>query len=189
MIPPTSKRFARWQPPSRDVTITKQELATLPPRELRLKIFRQVVEPFYIQGVDGLAAQAATPEEGAKIKQQAGALRLLNRQTHDRLGELLKWTVGVTVLFLVGLIGFSWHWGRLASPGLVMVLTALPGALFLLVVASAAGGGGGPVQQLSPALTRSIAQALLWPFGLVAGIGLLGLFAAGMGRLIARRRA
>ena len=169
---------------SQSVTLTKQELATLSPREIRLKIFRQVVEPFYNLGVDGVAAQAGTPDEQAKFKQQAGLLGLLNRQTHDRIWTLVLWTGGVSLVFLIGLVGFSWHWGRLASPGVVILLTALPGALFAVALTTVGGGAA----HVSQDLMRQVVGMLVLPYAVAAGAGLLLLLVAGVGRLAVRLR-
>ncbi len=175
--------------PGQSASLTKQELTSLSPRELRLKIFRQVVEPYYVEGVDTVAAKAPTPAEQAKIKRDATLLTPLNRQTHTYLGGFITGAVIITMLLLAGLVFFSWRWGRLANAGLIGLLVSGPPTLFLLAVSSSASRDGGPVRQLTPELTHQVASSLLVPYAWVAATSLTLLLAALIGRLIQAGRA
>jgi hypothetical protein len=174
------------------VFITKADLATLPPRELRLKIFRQVVEPYYELGAKGVAAkQSADPAKQANIERQAGVLGLINQQTHDKLRQLFLISLALVVLPLAGLVYFSAGFGRLVSPGLVLVLLTWPAAIAFLVLQIAknsskpVGGEGGPV---SPETLQLALGAVLPGLALVFLLGLILLLGAAVGRTVAKRK-
>ena len=52
-----------WQPiPSLNIVVREQDIAGLTPREARLWLFRQLAEPLYYEGPQGLASLATDPE-------------------------------------------------------------------------------------------------------------------------------
>ncbi len=176
-------------------TITRADLDSLSPRELRLKIFGQLVKPYYQLGVKGVAAQQTNdPKERESIEKQAGLLALINRQTHDWLQSAFLISLAALVLPLAGLVYFSYRFGRLASPGFILTLVPLPA----MVVGSAllAAGAGPPTMPgqsggaaaLPPEALKLILQAVLPALWSVVAAGVALLLAAGIGRLIWRHR-
>lgn len=116
---------------SLEVVFTAKDLETLSPRELRLKVFRAFAERFYDQGARGIAeAQGLSKAAVDKAVKDASMLSLFSQAAHDRLGTVLGWLIVVNVLLLAALVFFSYRFGRLASPGLIMLLVGLPGLLF-----------------------------------------------------------
>ncbi|QQG49665.1 MAG: hypothetical protein HZB70_02605 [Candidatus Berkelbacteria bacterium] len=172
------------------ITISRDDVEKLSPRELRLKIFRQITEPLYNEGVDGAVKRFTdNPEEQKKLANDASLLRFLTKDTHEKISSFLTIGIAVTVLFLIGLVFFSFGWGRLGNPGLILFVLGLPGAAFGLLISNPpSNGDGGGLSSLPPEFGVAIAQQLKSVFGLVSLGGLTLLVVALVGSIISRRR-
>lgn len=123
--------------PGLRILVREQDLTGLSPRQIRLGFFRQLAELLYRDGSDGLAGLADDPEMRMNLSQGLGPLGLVNAQSHGSLQRLLT-PLGVACLvLLVPLIFFSYRFGRLFSPGLVLFAASLPWAAFFGFVALA----------------------------------------------------
>ena len=107
-----------------DVTITKDELLNQSPREIRLNLFQQIVEPIYY----------GTAELDKNAAEQYGALTYLNEETYKTL-MLYFWISLIPVaLFTAGIVFFSHRYGRLVSPAvLLLTFGTLPSLSLILV--------------------------------------------------------
>jgi hypothetical protein len=196
------KQKARLQPGDKVETlpgifITKVELETLSPRELRLRIFSRVVTPYYELGAKEVAArQTADPAERADIERQAGLLALLNQATHDTLATSRMISFGALILPLIGLVYFSAGFGRLVSPGLVMVLLTFPAAILGLITQIAQrsskpfgsdGPGAAAGPGLSPESILTIMNGILPGYLAIFGLGITLLLIAGIGKIVSKR--
>lgn len=166
-------------------TITAADLK-LSPKELRMRMFRQISEPIYTLGVEGAAKQfTADPEAQKKFSDQAFALKFLTRDMHERLKGLGLAALALGVVELLSVAWFSARWGRLANPGLLLAFVAFPGTIagltMLPTMATQNSGGGGPVP---PAVMLYAAAALqeVYPMVLWLGVGML--VVAGIGRIV-----
>lgn len=170
-------------------TITAADLE-LPPRELRLKIFRQIAEPIYTLGAEGAAKKfTSDPVQQEQFKKDAFLLGLLTRETHEKLKWLGGWGLGLSVLTLAGVVFFSARWGRLANPGLLLLMVALPGVVLSIAVASPGPEtGGGPFSMLPPDIRPGLGAAVRDTYVPVAVTGLGLLVVAGIGRLVSAVR-
>lgn len=138
-------------PDNKDISITKQELNTLSPREIRLKIFRQVVEPIYKQKMD------------EKTAKQYGLLAVLNENTHKSLQQVFIYTLIPALLAAAGMIFFSYRYGRLVSPAVVLLMVSTLPALIVLIAQHARapkGADKGPFGGLPPEVISPIAASL-----------------------------
>jgi hypothetical protein len=170
-------------------TITKADLS-LSPRELRLKIFRQIAQPVYDLGVDGAAKQfSSDPKQQEQFAKSASFLAVLTRKTHDTLLRDGQIGLGVAALFLAGVVFFSARWGRLANPGLLLVVTGLPGAIAGSVLGRA--GSGMKLGPLPSDVVPAVGQAMQVVYlpAIEVGVGLVVI--AGIGRVVSgmRKRA
>ncbi len=171
-----------------NVTLTTADLNTLTPRQIRLKLVSQIVEPFYTKGVDQAVAEATSnPDQQAQLKSQVGLLGPLSASNHQKLGGAAQVSLILVLLALIGVVGFSAGWGRLASPGVVALLTAGPLALVFTIiklgVEHPGPDGSGPFQNpVVAALVPAVQPYYAW--AALAGVGLL--LAAGLGKLISR---
>ncbi len=111
-----------------DAVITKGDIASLSPREIRLKLFGQIVEPIYY----------GTEELDKNTAQQYGALAILNEKTHDSLVTFFWISLIPVTLFMAGLVFFSHRYGRLVSPAIMLLLFSLLPSLFLFLIQNAA---------------------------------------------------
>lgn len=169
-------------------TITEQDMNDLSPRELRLKIFRQVIAPIYDKGVEGAAKEfTSDPVQQKKFINDAQLLQLLTDRTHKMIGGMLLMTTGVTMVLAAAVIFFSWRWGRLVSPGLVTLLVSIPGTfLGLLLSYPPKNGDTGGVNALPPeaAGMLSVAVGSVYFWAIWIGVGLL--ISAGIGKIVSR---
>lgn len=116
-----------------EVVFTAEDVNTLSPRELRLKVFRAFAASVYDRGVRDLAeSQGLDAEAVEKAERDAFLIKNLSADTHGQLGKVLAWMIVADVTLLAALAFFSWRFGRLASPGLVLTLVGLPGLLLWL---------------------------------------------------------
>ena len=172
------------------LTLSKQDIATLSPRELRLKIFRQITEPIYDKGLSAASQQfAANPEDQQTFQRQAAALGVLTKSTHDALRQASIVALIAAVVFLIGMILFSHGWGRLVSPAVIALLVSPLGFLFGLLLRYPPTNGDSPFSQLPGGIGPEIGGGMIGTYGTVlwAGIGLL--VVAGVGKLVMSLRA
>ena len=162
----------------KDVSITRQELESLEPREIRLKIFRQVVEPIYL-----------TPRTPETMKQY-GVLAFLNQEMAQKIATIFYASLPVPALALLGLVWFSRGLGRLVSPSVPILLFVTPVAFLLVIVqyAPLPEGDGGLLSALPRELIGEIAASLSWPFYVLWLVAAALLLAAFVGKLVARRK-
>lgn len=121
-----------WQPiPSLKIVVREQDIAGLTPREMRLWFFRQLAEPMYYEGHEGLSGLASDPEMAKNMEGGIGPLGFLSAETHGKLQNIF-FVFGFLSLALLGLlVFFSYRFGRLGSPGCVIFLAALPGLILI----------------------------------------------------------
>ena len=155
---------AVFQPiPGQNVTMTREEFNTLTPRQLRLRIFEQVVEPIYRQ------------ERSEQTKSQLGFLAFLNYQTHETINKVFQVSLIPLLLAVAGLIFFSHGFGRLISPALSLVFVSAPFAFLLFALQNTPDGRA--FGSMPPEVQRQIASALSPAFytAFLAGPGLIAL--------------
>jgi hypothetical protein len=119
-----------WQPiPSLKIVVREEDIAGLTPREMRLWFFRQLAEPIYYDGQQGLAGLASDPEMAKNMEGGIGPFGFISAETHGKLQKIF-FVFGFISLTLLGLlVFFSYRFGRLGSPGCVLFLAALPGLI------------------------------------------------------------
>jgi len=115
--------------PGLPVELREADIAGRSPRELRLFVWRQLAEPLYREGLEGLMARIEDPEMRAGFAGGIGPLALFSLQAHQTLFRLLWIVLPCTLVLLALLILFSYRFGRLGSPGLVLFVASLPGAI------------------------------------------------------------
>jgi hypothetical protein len=167
------------------LTLTKQDALTLGPRELRIKIFSQLTTPIYDKGLDGAAAQfTSNPAEQKEFKKNATLLGLFTSETHKTLKKMFTIVSIVAAVLLAAVIYFSAGWGRLVSPGLLLLVVALPGALFSLILAHPPQDGDAPFAALPKELTDTLSSNLSHSYLYAALLGVFLLVAALIGKTI-----
>ncbi|HKZ43651.1 MAG TPA: hypothetical protein VJZ78_01280 [Anaerolineales bacterium] len=124
-----------YQPiPGMDITVRMEDIEGKSPREARLWFFRQMAEPLYTQGQQGLIEMMTDPEMKESVSGGVGPLALISASTHAKLGSVLI-ICGLISFFLLGmLIFFSYRFGRLGNPGFVIFMAAIPNLILLAVL-------------------------------------------------------
>lgn len=160
------------------VSITREELDNLSPKELRLKVFKQVVEPIYYQ--------KRTPEAAS----QYGILAYFNLETHNQIRRFFGLSLVPLVISLAGLVGFSYRYGRLISPAVPLLLTSLPISFFLYLIqhTTPPKGDDGPLSAFPREVVLQVAKALSPPFYLATLSAFTLIFAAIVIKTLSRFR-
>ncbi len=182
--------------PGLKLSVTEEDLAKLSPRELRLSIFRQIAEPFYREGTGGLAELVEDPELKKGLGAGAGAFNFFTLDMHESLRGTFLFLGIVSLLLFIPLIFFSHRFGRLASPGFVLILASLPGAiLFNLISASPPPaaqppgeevGMGGMLGYLAANTVPPLAEIIARTYTIVLVLGLVLVISSGLGTVIFR---
>lgn len=165
--------------------VTKADIMTKSPRELRISLFKQLTEPIYDKGIKG-AAQEFTPDPAAQAQFQkdAALLGVFTKNTHDSLQRAFIWTALFAGVMLILLIYFSAGWGRLVSPALVLLLVSPLGTVLSLLLLYPPKDGDAPFTALPTGVAQEIGTSLNQSYlsATLVGVGLL--VAAGIGKLI-----
>lgn len=154
-----------WQPiPSLKILVREEDIAGLTPREMRLWFFRQLAEPIYYEGQQGLENLATDPEMAKNMEGGIGPFGFISAATHSKLLKTF-YIVGSISLVLMGLlVFFSYRFGRLGSPGCVLFLAALPGLIVLSGVRGwleqTAGNSGQPAEMTTVTLYTQMISRL-----------------------------
>lgn len=169
-----------------EAKITKNELDTLSSREIRLRIFRQIVEPYYYQGADDVADSFAnSPEQQRQIEQNAGLLALFNADTHRSLNIAFWLSLVLVSIPVIGLVRFSYRWGKLVSPAMVaLIVSLLPSmvlTLFWVAINSTAPEGGVLLMQSDAA--KEFVKAVAPVYWSLTALGTVLLIGAMIARL------
>ncbi|OLB76374.1 MAG: hypothetical protein AUI14_18950 [Actinobacteria bacterium 13_2_20CM_2_71_6] len=155
------------------VTITRHDVDTLSPRQLRLKVSGAFAARFYDLGPRGMATKLKADEAATKkAESDAAVLRPFTRDGHRWFATALLVLCGVDLILLGLVVVFSHRFGRLVSPGVVLILVGLPGPLFWALShqppASTAPPAGGPAAGLAGGAAGGAGSAADGPAGMVA---------------------
>jgi hypothetical protein len=124
----------KYQPiPGLQITVTLEDIAGKTPREARLWFFRQMAEPLYYDGPEGLANLMTDPEKEQNLSGGVGPLGFINSDSHKKLLGAFVVSGLVSLFFLGFLVIFSFRYGRFGSPGCVIFLAAIPNLLLFTV--------------------------------------------------------
>lgn len=168
------------------VTITEKDLS-LSATDIKLKVFMPLTEIVYQNGVEGAAAKLAkTPEEKQKFVNDASMLKFFTLSTNRMLNKFSTVTILVSAFLLLGVIYFSARWGRLANPGLLLIMVSLPGSLFGLIASHPPknAANGTALGFLPPDISQQIGSAFSHSYAKITITGLVLLLVAAVGRLV-----
>jgi len=171
------------------IVITEKDLE-LSISEIKLKIFKPLTDSLYHNGIEATADRyAADPEQKKKFINDAFALRLFTKTTHQSLKSRLLTFIIVSIVLLAALIYFSAGWGRLANPGLLLLAVGLPGSLLALFVTHPPKddkGDGGPLGFLPADVAAEIGAPIGQTYYRLTILGAGLLVAAMMGKIISK---
>lgn len=171
------------------ITISKQDALTLPPRELRIKIFQQITEPIYDKGVKGAATQFAPDKEGQdQFAKNATLLDVFTKTTHDVTQKIFVGSLIASLVFMASVIFFSSGWGRLVSPAVVLLLVSPLGSILGLLLTHPPKDGDSPFLALPANIAQEIGNGLSQSYLAALVIGATLLLAAAVAKLVGRIR-
>jgi len=184
--------------PGLTLTIREEDFAGMTGRQARLSFFRKLAEPIYRQGGEGLAELASDAETRAAVSQGVGVASFLSLKTHLLLQRAFTILLIVCVALALPLIYFSFRFGRLASPGCVLVVASLPGAALLAffgwafrpppATPSPEAGMTERLGALAAEIVPPLAQLLARTFLYALAFGVVLIFLSLVGALVFHRR-
>jgi len=163
------------------VPLKGQEMVGLTREEAARRVFRRLGEIFYDEGPEGLARLRLPGAEGM-WGGDPGPLGLFNAQGHQVMGLVVALSAVVILLLLAPVIYFSARWGRLASPGVCLLVASLPGWP-LIAISTLPPETEGPSQAL-----RLVGRAVVPVYELAVSLGLTFIVIAILGGLTRRLR-
>lgn len=167
-----------------EMTISKEDIQTLEPRELRIKLFSQLTGTVYDKGLDGAADEFTdNPKDREEFINQASVLGVFTESTHQSIKKIFWITAIVAAIFLAGVIYFSAGWGRLVSPGLLLILIGIPGSIIGLFIANMSGENGGPLADF-PQIRQDLSDSFNQSYLRLAMLGVFLLIAALVGKIV-----
>jgi hypothetical protein len=167
------------------LTLSKEDVLKLSPRELRIKLFSQVTGPVYDKGLEEAAADFTDNEaDRAEFVEQASLLGVVTEQTHQTLQKVFWIAAIVSLVFAAGLVFFSHGWGRLVSPAIVMLVVSPIGALAALLVKNPPTDGDGPLAALPEGVASEVGTTLSQSYLVVAAIAVTLLLIALIGKIV-----
>lgn len=112
------------------IAITRHNLDTMSIPQIKHKIFLALTTPLYDQGVQGFATSLTDdPEKQKKFANDATLLGFFTAETHQKIFTILAIALAINLFFAAGLVYFSYHAGRVVSPGVVLVVSSLLGLI------------------------------------------------------------
>ena len=184
--------------PGLTLTIREEDIAGMTGRQARLFFFRKLAEPIYRQGGEGLAGLASDAETRAAVSQGVGVASFFSLKTHLLLQRAFTILLIACAALALPLIYFSFRFGRLASPGCVLVVASLPGAALLAffgwafrpppATPSPEVGMTERLGALAAEVVPPLAQLLARTFLYALALGLVLIVLSLIGALVLRRR-
>jgi len=166
-----------------EVPLKGREVADLTREEAARLVFRRLGEVFYDEGAEGLARlRLPDAEEEGMWGGSPGPLALFNAQGHRAMGLLVGLGGLVIIFLLIPVVYFSAGWGRLASPGVCLLVASLPGWPALTISTL-------PLEGEGPSLAvRLLSRAVRPVYGSAVGIALSLILLAILGGVMRRLR-
>jgi hypothetical protein len=184
--------------PGLTLTIREEDFAGKTGRQARLSFFRKLAEPIYRQGGEGLAELATDAETRAAVSQGVGVASFFSLKTHLLLQRAFTILLIACAALALPLIFFSYRFGRLGSPGCVLVVASLPGAALLaffgwafrppLAAPSPEAGMSERLGALAAEIVPPLAQLLARTFLYALALGLALIVLSFVGAVVFRRR-
>ena len=163
--------------------LTKEQVESQSPTELESTLFTQLTGLIYDHGLAGAAAQLTSdPIAQRSFRDQAGPLRIMSKQTHDQLHQLSLIAGAISLVWLALLVLFSAGWGRLVSPGVVLMAVSPAGAIAGLAFATMSQSANG--LHIPPSFMQSLGSNFERSYGVLAAVGAGLLVLALFGKIV-----
>ncbi len=167
------------------IKISKHDALTLNAADLKIAIFSQITGPIYDLGLDDAAKQfTPKPSDQQNFIQQAQLLGILTKQTHTLLQVLFLGSVAVSVVLAALLVLFSAGWGRLVSPGVVLLAISPIGSLAGLLLLHPPSDGSSPLAALPTKVVQDIGNTLSHSYAYATILGITLLAVAFVGKVV-----
>jgi hypothetical protein len=167
------------------IKLSKHDALTLSPADLKIAIFSQITGPIYDIGLEAAAKQfTPNPAEQQQFVKQAAPLGILTTSTHTLIQSLFVASLCTSVILAAFLIFFSAKWGRLVSPGIVLLAISPIGTLASLLLLHPPAGAGLFGASVPTSVTQSVGGTLGHSYPYATALGVALLVAAFIGKII-----
>lgn len=165
--------------------VSKQDIKTKSPRELRITLFKQLTEPIYDKGIAGAAKQfTSNPADQKKFAGDAALLGGFTKQAHDALNTAFLYAAIVSVILMAAFVYFSAGWGRLANPGALLLSVAPLGTVIGLLLTNPPSDGDSPFAAVPVNIAREVGSSFNGSYLAVAVTGIVLLVLAAIGKIV-----
>jgi len=165
--------------------ISKTDLMTKSPREIRIAIFRNLTDPIYDKGLVGASAEfSADPAAQKQFQKDATLLGVFTKATHETFQAAFMWAAIAAGVLLVLVTYFSHGWGRLVSPGVVLLMSSPLGSFLGLMLLHPPTDGGSPFAALPQSVAQEIGTSLNQSYFNATLLGVALFVIAGIGKIV-----
>ncbi len=103
------------------------EILTSSPEQLKTKLLQNIAVPVYENGTSAVFTMLRGLDYAKYLDEGLQSFKIYSDETHQQLQASFGVSLAVSLICLLGLIYFSCGWGKLLSPGLVILLASTPG--------------------------------------------------------------
>jgi hypothetical protein len=128
----------------------ESDIISKPATELKDTFLKSLAVPVYEEGTSVIFTLLRGIDYATPIDKGLNKIPIYSDETHDTLLAWFTVSLIISLILLTGVVYFSWGWGKIFNPGLIMALTAAPGFLgygyahrFIKEVLPEIGWGGG----------------------------------------------
>ncbi len=105
----------------------ESEILTSSPEQLKTKMLQDIAVPFYEGGTSAIFTMLRGVDYTKYLDEGLQSFQIYSDETHQQMQTWFGISLTVSLVVLLGLIYFSCGWGKLFSPGLVLLIASFPG--------------------------------------------------------------
>ncbi len=110
-----------------NIAFPNSDVQSLSVEELKGKFLLNLAVPFYEGGTDMMFNLVSHLDIRGVLDDSLQNLSIYSDETHDQIQSVFVLSLIVSIILLIGVIFFSFGWGRIFVPGLLLFATCLPG--------------------------------------------------------------
>lgn len=113
----------KFQPiPNVDFYLTKKDIENRSPRQIRLSLFKKMIEPAYKEGTEAVKKRFAKTNK--ETQSNLGLLEFVNERNHAFISMIFYILLLICLASIIPLVKFCNRFGKLFAPGFIMVLVS-----------------------------------------------------------------
>lgn len=106
-----------------------QDIQNKSATDLKDGLIQALAVPIYEEGTSVVFTLLKGIDYATPIDNVLNEIPIYSNKTHDTLMTIFVTTLIISMILLGGVVYFSWGWGKIFNPGLIITITAAPGFL------------------------------------------------------------